>query len=238
MMSVVQARRHAHRVHLELLLRVYLGLAEQLHQVLRPHFDPLGVAGRDLPGSLPGHRAQLPLEVTDTRFTSVARDDFLQGILRDFELSLYQPVLVQLARQQISPRDLQLLLRRVPDEFDRLHPVLQRPRDLMREVRRGDEHHLGQVERDTEVVIAEGTVLSRVEHLHEGRRRVSLERHTQLVHLVQQEYRVLASRPLQSLDDAARQRADVGAPVTPNVRLVARAAQRHSHVLPAHRVGD
>jgi hypothetical protein len=52
---------------------------------------------------------------------------------------------------------------------DDLHPVLQRGRDRVQQVRRADEHHLAQVERDFEVVVAELAVLLRVQRLQEGR---------------------------------------------------------------------
>src|SRR5207302_8197690 len=42
----------------------------------------------------------------------------------------------------------------------------------------------------------------------------------------------------QRADEAARQRADIGAPVAPDLGLVADAAERHAHELAPERAGD
>ena len=89
----------------------------------------------------------------------------------------------------------------------------------------GDEQHLGQVERHVEVVVREGVVLLRVEHLEQRRGGVAAEVGAELVHLVEHEDRVLALGAAQALDDLARQRADVGAAVAADLGLVAHAAQ-------------
>ena len=109
---------------------------------------------------------------------------------------------------------------------------------LCEDVRRGDEEHLGQVERHAEVVVREAVVLRRIEHLEERGGGVALERHAELVHLVEEEDGVLRAGLLHPLDDAPGQRADVRAPVAADVRLVARAAERDAHVLASHRAGD
>src|SRR5205807_953689 len=59
-----------------------------------------------------------------------------------------------------------------------------------------------------------------------------------LVHFVEQEHRVSAARLLQRLDDLARQRADVRAPVAADLGLVPNAAERDSHEFSAERLGD
>ena len=87
-------------------------------------------------------------------------------------------------------------------------------------------------------MVHEGVVLGRVEHLEQRARGIALERDAELVHLVQQEDRVLGARLLHPLDDPARHGADVGAAVAPDVGLVARAAERDADVLPSHRAGD
>ena len=87
-------------------------------------------------------------------------------------------------------------------------------------------------------MVHERVVLGRVEHLEQRARRIALERHAQLVHLVEQEDRVLGAGLLHPVDDPARHGADVGAPVAPDVGLVARAAERDPDVLPPHRAGD
>ena len=106
------------------------------------------------------------------------------------------------------------------------------------QVRGGDEQHLREVERHLEVVIAERRVLLGVEHLEQRRRRIAAEVGADLVDLVEHEHRVARARAAQALDDAARQRADVGAPVAADLRLVAHAAERDAHELAPERARD
>ena len=91
-------------------------------------------------------------------------------------------------------RDVDLLVLGVAREADHFHAVEQRRRDVQR-VRRGDEHHVRQVEVDLDVVVAEGVVLLRVEHFEQRRRRIAAEVRAHLVDLVEQEQRVAARRP-------------------------------------------
>ena len=134
-----------------------------------------------------------------------------------------------------NPHSLQL---RVAGELDDLHPVAKRRRDRVEHVRRGDEQHLGQVERHLQVVVLEAVVLLRVEDLEQRRRRVAAEVHADLVDLVEHEHRVRAAGGLDVLDHAAGKRADVRAPMAADLRLVVDAAQAHAHELAAHGAGD
>ena len=112
-------------------------------------------------------------------------------------------------------------------------------RGMLREhVRGADEHHLREVVVDVEVVIVEGVVLLRVEHLEQRRRRIAAEVHRHLVDLVEQEDRVARAGLLQALDDLARQRADVGAAMAADLGLVAHAAERDAHELAARGARD
>ena len=89
-----------------------------------------------------------------------------------------------------------------------------------------------------EVVVAERRVLRRVEHLEQGRGRVAPPVGAELVDLVEQDDRVHRAGVAQGADQAARQRADVGAPVAADLGLVAHAAEAHAHELAAERAGD
>src|SRR5207237_2712708 len=89
-----------------------------------------------------------------------------------------------------------------------------------------------------EALGSERPVLLGVEHFEQRRRRIAPEVHPELVDLVEHEDRVLRPRASQPLDDLARQRADVGAPVATDLRLVADAAERDPVELPAERPRD
>ena len=109
-----------------------------------------------------------------------------------------EPRLLELARNQVLLRDLRLLALGVAGELDDFHAVEQRPGNVLDEVRRRDEQHLAQVERNAEVVIGEVVVLRRVEHLEQRARRIALERHAELVDLVEQEDGILRAAPASS----------------------------------------
>ena len=105
-------------------------------------------------------------------------------------------------------------------------------------VGRGDEQHPREIDVDLEVVIAERVVLRRVEHLEQRRRRIALEAGADLVDLVEHEHRVHRARLLERLDDAAGNRADVGAAVAADLGFVAHAAERDPDELAVHRARD
>ncbi len=129
--------------------------------------------------------------------------------------------------------DRDLVVLGVAVERDDLHPVQQGVRDRVRDVGRGQEQHVGEVEVDLEVVVAEGVVLRRVQHLEQRRGRVAPVVRAHLVDLVEQHDRVHRAGLGDGADDAPRQGTDVGAPVPADLGLVAHAAERDAHELPA-----
>src|SRR5436853_496070 len=184
----------------------------------------------DLAAELP----DLALELAHTRLAGVAGGDLAQRGVSDLELFGQEPIVAQLPGHEVAPGNLELLTLRVAGEVHHLQPVEQGPRNALREVRRRDEQHLRQVERHSQIMIRERIVLRRIEHFEQGRSGVALERHTQLVDLVEQEHRVLGPCLLHALDDATGHRPHVGAAVAADVRFVARAAERDAHVRPTH----
>ncbi len=97
---------------------------------------------------------------------------------------------------------------------------------------------LRQVERHAEVVVAERGVLLRVEHFEQRRRRIALDAAPELVDLVEHQHGVARAGLAQRLDDVARQRADVGAPVAADLGLVVHATEADAHELAAQRPRD
>ena len=82
-------------------------------------------------------------------------------------------------------------------------------------------------------MILEAAVLLRVENLEQRRRRIAAKILAELVDLIEQEQRVRRPRLLDVRNDLAGKRADVGAPVAADFRLVADAAQRLANELAA-----
>lgn len=132
-------------------------------------------------------------------------------------------------------RDRDLLVLGVAVEQHDLHAVEQRRGDGVRDIRSGQEQHVGQVELELEVVVAERVVLSRVEHFQQGARRVAPEVGADLVDLVEQHHRVHGARLADGPDEPARQRADVGPPVSADLRLVTHTAERDAYEVAAER---
>ena len=81
-------------------------------------------------------------------------------------------------------------------------------------------------------------VLLGVEHFEQCRRRITAEVGTHLVDLVEQEQRVRSFGLSHALDDLARHRADIGPPVTADLRLIVHAAQRKANEFASGRLGD
>ena len=80
-------------------------------------------------------------------------------------------------------------------------------------------------------MVGERVVLLRIEHLQQRRRRVAAKVGPQLVDLVEHKDRIVATRLAQPLYDAPRQRPDIGAAMTADLRFVAHATERNAHEL-------
>ena len=126
------------------------------------------------------------------------------GVVADADFLCFQPVSVELAADQVVARDGKLLLDRVAVELDDLHAVEQRARNGVDHVGRRNEQHVGEVEVHLQVVVAEGVVLGRVQHLEQSRRRVTPPVGADLVDLVQHDHRVHRPRLFERAGDAAR----------------------------------
>ena len=97
---------------------------------------------------------------------------------------------------------------------------------------------LREVERQVEVVVAEGEVLLGVEHLEQGAGRVAAPVGAHLVDLVDHEQRVVGAGVAHGAHDDAGHRAHVRAAMPADLGLVAHAAHADALELAAHRLGD
>ena len=197
--------------------------------------DLLGLLGDDLLHRLAGQVGDLALQVPHAGLARVVADQVAQRVVGDVPLVGLQAVRLGLLGDQVALGDLDLLILGVAGDADDLHAVHQRLRHVQA-VGRGDEHHVRQVVVDLQIVVVEGGVLLRVQHLQQRRGRIAAPVGAQLVDLVQQEQRIGGLRLLHALDDLAGHRADIGAPVAADLRLVAHAAQRHAHEVAARRL--
>ncbi len=87
-------------------------------------------------------------------------------------------------------------------------------------------------------MVAEGVVLRGIEHLEQGRGRITPVVGSDLVDLVEQQNRVHRTGLADRADDASRQRTHVGATVPADLRLVPDATQRDPDELAPEGAGD
>ena len=197
----------------------------------------LGAARGDGRRDLAHDLAEGAFERAHARLTRVVRDDRAERLVGDLDLVGTQPRTLDLAAEQVVAGDGDLLVLHVAVEGDDLHAVEQRQRDRVEHVRSRQEHHVGQVEVDLEVVVLEGVVLRRVEHLEQRRGRVTPHVGAELVDLVEQDDGVHGAGLPQGTHQATRLGADVGATVAADLGLVAHATEGDADELPVERPG-
>ena len=149
-----------------------------------------------------------------------------------------QPVLAQLAREQVLGGDADLFPGGVAPKGDHFQPVAQRPGQLGQVVGRGDEQGARQVKGRFQIIVHELAVLLRVEHLQKHRRRIAPEVLADLVDLIEHEDRVGHAQPGIGLEHPAGQRADVGAAMAAQLGLVAKPRQGNAVETPPEGLGD
>ena len=178
------------------------------------------------------------IELPYAGFACVVPNDGLEDGVVEVELAAIEPVALRSLRQEVSASDLDFLFGCVPRELDHLEAVAERCGERLESVRRAEEEHLREVERNLEVVIGERVVLLRVQDLEERRFRRSLETLRELVDLVEQDHRVFDLGLSERVQDASRQCAHVGAPVAANLGFVAHAAKRDTNERAARGLRD
>ena len=192
------------------------------------HPEALAPAARYLRRRLAADGRELPLEVPDAGLACVLARDQAERPFGEDRLPRPEAVRLELFRDEVSPRDPELLLLGVARQLDHVHPVEQRRRDRLHLVRGADEENLREVERQVEIVVPERRVLLGVEHLEHRARRVAAVVRAELVDLVDQEHRVARLGVAECAQDRPRHRADVRSPVAADLRLVADAAHRRT----------
>src|SRR3569832_2091693 len=115
----------------------------------------LGAAVAETLHDLAAELGAFALEITYTRFTRVVTNDVAYRTLGDVDLVLLETVGLDLFRYQIAHGDVGLLVFGVTGDADDLHTVKQWGWDV-EAVGRADEHHIGEVIIDLEVMIVGG----------------------------------------------------------------------------------
>ena len=108
------------------------------------------------------------------------------------------------------------------------HPVTQRRWNGVQDVGCCDEHDVGKIEGNVQIMIGERKVLFRIQHFQQCRRRITAKIAADLVDFIQHEYRIVRFGTPQSLYDSPGKCPDIGAPVSPDFSFVTHTAERNA----------
>ena len=195
--------------------------------------DQQRVAGLQTQRHLAADRLQTAGELTDPPLARVVANHAATGAPGEPHRRGRQPGGPVLCRDQVRLGDGDLLGLGIAGQADDLQPVPQRRRDPRHLVRRRDEQHRAEIERQLDERVAERVILLRVEHLEQDRGR----RGAELVDLVEHEDRVAAAHPPHLAQDRAGLRVSPGAVVAAQVRLVVQPAAGQLDEAAPQRVG-
>src|SRR6185436_2899024 len=185
-----------------------------------------------------GDAGNATFEFAHAGFAGVTAHDRHQDVRFEDDVLLLQAIRYDLSRQQILPRNGQLLVGQIPGDAQDFHPIAQRLGDPRQRIRGGDEQHLRKVVIDFEVVVVESRVLLRIEHFQQRRRRIAAEVLAELVDFIEENYRIDHLGASHRLNDASRHRPDISAPVTADLGFVPYTTQRHAYELASEGTGD
>src|SRR5258706_9330461 len=87
-------------------------------------------------------------------------------------------------------------------------------------------------------MVLKAGVLRGIENLEQSGGRIAMKTGAELVDFIQHEARIFTAGFFVPLNDITRQRADVGAPMAANIRLVVHAANTLAHEFTLHRPRD
>ena len=134
--------------------------------------------------------------------------------------------------------DIELFDAGIGRQFDDVHTVAQGRGDRVGVVGGGDEHHVGKIERQIDIVVDKSVVLLTVEHLEQCRGGIALVIGAELIDLVEDQQRIAGAAFTDCVDDTAGHRGNIGAAVTADLSLVTHAAQGDAVALSADRLTD
>ena len=179
---------------------------------------------------------KVTLVVTDSCLARIFFCNPEKRRLRIFYLTFFQTVLLKIFWNKIFFCNLKFFLINIAGKLDNLSTVKQRFRNRIKRIRRKNEEHIGNVERQIKVIVAERNVLLRVKNLKKRACRISLRSGTHLVNFVNHKDRRFCMRYLYSLNDFSAHRTDVCTAVTFYLRLIAHSANGKTVERLVHRI--
>src|SRR5581483_1353654 len=181
---------------------------------------------RDAARLLAADGSDIAFEVANAGFARVMPDEIAHRLTRELDRLRGDTVFLNLARNQVLERDMNLLFLRVSLKLDDLHAIAQRFGDGVEHVGGRDKQHLRQVERHVEIVVAKGGVLLGIERFEQSRTGIAAEVAADFVDFVEHEDRIFGLGAANALNDLSGQCPDVRAPMAADLGFVVNAAKR------------
>ena len=188
------------------------------------HHQLLMLAFGQPPRLLAADCADGPLQAAHAGLARVVANDVAYRLLRELDLLRGNAILLDLPRNQIAVRNVQLLFFAIALQLDDLHTVAQRLRDRVEHIRGRDEQHLRQIECHVEIVVAEARILLRIQRFQQRRSGVATEIAPDFIDLVEHENRIFGFGPPNTLNNLSGQRSDISSAMAANFRLVVHSA--------------
>ncbi len=217
------------------LRREELRLVKEFHKILLRHADRRLGALDDAASGFSADLPDLPREFAHSCLSRVGSNDLAQDTDTEADIFRLEAIFLTLASHQVLLSDGEFLILRIARERDDLHAIAQRPRDIPQVVGRDDPEHLGQVERQVEVMIDERLVLLGIQDLEHGGCGVTAICLRHLVDLIEEEDGVPRPRRADALEDAPRHGTDIRAAMASDLCFIAYTAERDMNELPSER---
>ena len=164
-----QTCRDSDLVAFEKLFLVHLRPSEELIQVIDVDFPCFLFTDGHLLRDLAAHRCDFAFEVSKPGFLRVLIDNGANAFIGELDLALFQAVLRNLFREEMTLRDFEFLFFGIAAELDDLHTIAECGLDRVQHVRGRDEHDVRKIERNAEIVIPERMVLLRIQNFEKCR---------------------------------------------------------------------
>merc|ERR1719341_2440444 len=141
-------------------------------------------------------------------------------------------------RNKISLSNCHFLLSDVAGDVNVLHSIQQWTRNSVEGVGGAEEKDMRKVNRNVEIVVKEGRVLLRVQHLQQCSCGVALPASPHLVNLIDQDQRILRLGLLECLHRLARHCSNICSPMPFQFCHIRKTPHRESEELPVESSGD
>src|SRR5215213_5714242 len=179
-----EARRYAHLILLQYLVRVDVRDPQKIVQGGRRNADERGIPLGYAPGDFTRDGRNLALELAQPGLVRVLLDDGFERGATHRHVPRRDAVRLHLLRDNMPARDLGFLFFGIAGQADDFHSIPKRGVNRLKHVCSRHEHDVRQIERRAEVIVSEGEILLGVEHFEERRGRISPEIRAHLIYFI------------------------------------------------------